>query len=194
MEDIKREIHEDHGGDWTSWLDHTYHMERRATPDHELHKLHERWFSITLDNWITKMKDVETNHTLLRHEVNDIYEYTLFNERRDCQLTPGVPTTLSAKLKVATNIKMQTSAQLTLIGSLGDLSSFKQSHVTLRNKGFITVLLDFEAFGQLRFGSLENEILNVAPLGASISIPGIVTIGPQFKIKVGLEGVMEVHA
>ena len=37
-------------------------------------------------------------------------------------------------------------------------------------------------------------MLDIAPIGASITIPGIVTMGPQFKIIAGLKGRLEVHA
>lgn len=92
------------------------------------------------------------------------------------------------------DINVETSAQLTIIGNLGDLKSFKQSHVTLRNKGSVDVVIDFQAFAELRFGSLNSELAGFAPFGASVVIPGIVTIGPQFKILAGLQGIMEVHA
>jgi chitinase len=192
--DIRREVREQHNGSWPAFLDHTYHLERRATPDHELHLLHERWFSIALDDWIRRMKKVEADYTLLRHSIKEIYDVTLFDETKQCQLAPGFPTTLGAKLKVTLDIDVQTSAQLTLIGNLGDLNSFRESHVTLRNMGTVKAILDFQAFGELRFGSLDRTLLSVAPVGAAIVIPGIVTIGPQFNLRGGLKGIMEIHA
>ncbi len=160
--EIQQEVNEQHGGDWHAFMDHRWNLERRSTPDHELHLLRERWFSIKLDNWIQRMRDVELSHTLLRHKIHDVYRYTLFDETRVCQIRPGVTQTVHAKLKVAMNIDVQTSAQLTIIGNLGDLSSFRQSHVTLRNMGSVTVLVDFQAFAELRFGSLENEIFGMS--------------------------------
>lgn len=192
--ELLQEIDDVHDGRWHSWLDHHFNLERRDTPDHELHVLHARWFSVELDKWITRMKDVEKEYTAIRHRVSDVYRVTLFDETKICQISPGVQQTLHASLKATMNINVETSAQLTIIGTLGDLKSFKQSHVTLRNKGSVDVVIDFQAHAELRFGSLSNELAGFAPLGASVVIPGIVTIGPQFKILAGLDGVMEVHA
>lgn len=103
------------------------------------------------------MKHVEQNYTAIRHTINKVIEIPVFDESKVCQIG-GVTQTVSAKLTAAMNIKMETSGQVTLIGNLGDLRSFKQSHLTFRNKGFITALIDFQAKGELRFGSLNNEI------------------------------------
>lgn len=192
--ELLQEIDDVHDGRWHSWLDHHFNLERRDTPDHEFHVLHARWFSVALDKWITRMKDVEKEYTAIRHRVSDVYRVTLFDETKICQISPGVQQTLHASLKATMNINVETSAQLTIIGTLGGLKSFKQSHVTLRNKGSVDVVIDFQAHAELRSGSLSNELAGFAPLGASVVIPGIVTIGPQFKILAGLDGVMEVRA
>ena len=39
--DIEHEVHTEHDGDWHAFLDHHWNLQRRATPDHELHELHE---------------------------------------------------------------------------------------------------------------------------------------------------------
>lgn len=154
---IQDEVDVDHGGDWHSFLDHHWNLQRRATPDHKLHILHERWFSIELDDWIQRMRHVEVEYTALRHSIRDTYVVPLFDEEKVCQIGP-VTQTLRAKLTASMNINIETSAQLTIMGNLGDLSSFKQSHMTLRNKGSLSVLVDFQAFAELRFGSLNNEL------------------------------------
>jgi len=103
------------------------------------------------------MRNVELEYTALRHKVDDTFVIPLFDETKVCQIGP-VTQTLSAKLIASMNINVQTSAQLTIIGELGDLHSFRQSHMTLRNKGSVSVLVDFQAYAELRFGSLNNEL------------------------------------
>ncbi|KAK3367638.1 hypothetical protein B0H63DRAFT_529349 [Podospora didyma] len=67
--------------------------------------------------------------------------------------------------------------------------------MTLRNKGFVTVVVNFESPAELAsLRQPQPRVFGQAPLGASINIPGLVTIGPQFKIKGGLQGMMRVHA
>lgn len=168
--EIKRGVDEHHDGDWHSFLDHHWNLERRATPDDELHLLHERWFSIELDNWIQRMRNVELNYTALRHKIDDVYVIPLFDETKVCQIGP-VTQTLKAKLTASMNINVQTSAQLTIMGNLGDLSSFRQSHLTLRNKGWVTVLVDFQAYAELRFGN-STVSLSVCAILFSMAITG----------------------
>ena len=103
------------------------------------------------------MREVELHYTALRHKIKDVFFIPLFDETKVCQIGP-VTQTLHAKLTASMNIDIQTSAQLTIMGNLGDLSSFRESHLTLRNMGFVTVLVDFQAYAELRFGSLNNEL------------------------------------
>ena len=151
-------MHTEHDGDWHAFLDHHWNLQRRDTPDHELHELHARWFSIALDDWIQRMRHVELEYKAVRHKIHDVFTIPLFDETRVCQLRPGVTQTIHAKLTAAMNLDIQTSAQLTIMGNLGDLSSFRQSHATLRNMGSMTVLIDFQAYAELRFGSLSNTL------------------------------------
>ncbi|KAK5651932.1 hypothetical protein OQA88_11474 [Cercophora sp. LCS_1] len=191
--DVEREVAELHGGDMHAYLDHHFYLQQRSISDSELHLLHERWFSIRLDNWIERMRKVELEHTLLQHRIDEMIDTPLIDQTRVCQIGP-VTQTLHAKLTVALGIEVETSAQLTIMGNLGDLNSFKQSHLSLRNRGSATVLVNFDAFGRLEFGSMNKELVGIAPVGASINIPGIVTIGPKFKVVSSLQGVMNVHA
>jgi chitinase len=146
-------------------MDRQFHLERRATPDDKLHILHERWFSVKLDNWIEKMKKIEIKHTLMRHGIHDTYHYNLFDESRKCQIA-GMPVEARAKLTTTMNVDVETSAQLTIIGNLGDLSSLRQSHLTMRNSGALKVRVDFEAYAELRFVDLERELVGRLPVSS----------------------------
>ncbi|OTA84778.1 glycoside hydrolase family 18 protein [Hypoxylon sp. CO27-5] len=192
--DMHAEVKREHAGDWHSYLDRRFARERRETSEEELHLLHERWLSIVLDDWYNRMRDVDYDVDVLRHSIQDSFVFTLFDETKVCQIATGVTQTVHAKLEAILSVLIETTAQLTLIGRMGDLTSFKQSHLTFRNKGVIVGTFDFEAYAELRFGTLQKEIVGLAPLGASVYIPGIVTIGPQFKVLAGLDGTVNVHA
>lgn len=64
------EVQRDHGGSWEKYLDHRWRVERRATPDHELHLLHKKWFSATLGDWVEALRHVDIQQDLVRHSVN----------------------------------------------------------------------------------------------------------------------------
>jgi chitinase len=159
----KRDMHagveRDHAGDWHSYLDRQFARERRETPEADLHLLHARWLSITLDDWYNRMRNVDYDVNVLRHKVQDSFVFTLFDETKVCELAPGVTQTLHAKLEAILSVLIETTAQLTLIGRMGDLTSFKQSHMSLRNKGVIVGAFDCEAYAELRFGTLQKELL-----------------------------------
>jgi len=157
--DMHAEVEHEHDGDWHSYLDRRFARERRQTREEDLHLLHERWISIVVDDWYTRMRDVDYDVNVLRHTVQDSFIFTLFDETKVCQLAPGVTQTLHAKLEAILSVLIETTAQLTLIGRMGDLASFKQSHLTFRNKGVIVGTFDFEAYAELRFGTLQKEIL-----------------------------------
>lgn len=170
--DMHAEVERDHAGDWHSYLDARFARERRAhvdmilrrrkrgtvTEDEELHLLHQRWVSILLDDWYNKMRDVDYDVSVLRHTVQDSFVFTLFDETKVCQIATGVTQTLHAKLEAILSVLIETTAQLSLIGRMGDLASFKQSHLTFRNKGVIIGTFDFQAYAELRFGTLTKEI------------------------------------
>lgn len=157
--DMHAEVRREHAGDWHSYLDRRFARERRETREEDLHQLHERWLSIALDDWYQRMRNVDYDVSVLRHKVYDSFIFTLFDETKVCQLAPGVTQTLHAKLEAILSLDIETSAQLTLIGRMGDLTSFKQSHMTFRNKGVIVGTFDFEAYAELRFGILQKELI-----------------------------------
>lgn len=162
--DMHAEVEHEHAGDWHGYLDRRFARERRATPDADLNVLHERWLSILIDDWYNRMRDVDYDVDVLRHRIQDSFVFTLFDETKVCQLRPGVTQTLHARLEAILTLAIETTAQLTLIGRMGDLASFKQSHLTFRNKGIIVGTFDFEAYAELRFGTLQKEILGESSL------------------------------
>jgi chitinase len=69
-----------------------------------------------------------------------------------------------------------------LKGNMGNLNNWNESHVTFRNKGNIEVELGFEAFGQIQFSTGTAEVFGTQNFGSAFIIPGLITIGPTFRI------------
>lgn len=65
---------------------------------------------------------------------------------------------------------------------MGDLNSFQESHLLFWNKGSIVATLSFEALGQVSFSTGSAELFGLPNFGGTLTIPGLVTIGPNFKI------------
>ncbi|KAH8682064.1 hypothetical protein BX600DRAFT_429956 [Xylariales sp. PMI_506] len=198
--ELQREVDRDHGGSWERFLDHRWSLERRQTQHHELDELHKRWFSATLTDWITALRHIDTEYELIRHSINAVYPYTLFDYSKSCSIF-GIPAQQYLKLWANLEINVKTTASLSLIlpltsrlqGDFGDIRSFGESSVLLRTSGNIAVELNFESFGQLSFNSGQLELFGLDNFGATFSIPGIVTIGPNFKLYAQLLGSATLH-
>lgn len=77
---------------------------------------------------------------------------------------------------------MLTILTFTLQGHLNDLSSFEQSHILFRNKGSIQAGLHMEAQATVRFSTGSIELFGMQNFGGAFNVPGIVTIGPNFRV------------
>jgi len=64
------EVEQEHGGDYKRWLEHTWRKEKRETPDHKLHELHERWFSLDPNEWYKMYESVDNDFAGPRRSVS----------------------------------------------------------------------------------------------------------------------------
>lgn len=86
------------------------------------------------------------------------------------------------------NLDIQAAAGVTVIGTLGDLKSFEESSVWFRTNGRVDASLHFQAKGALSFHTGQVELFGAHNFGASFRVPGIVTIGPDFRILASIAG------
>lgn len=186
LDDITHEVNTEHSGDWRRYLDHDYRLERRSAP---LHELHERWYTAGAVDWLARIGKINKDVDVLDQRISKTFTYVILDERRSCPAGE-----FSAHIDARISVNVQTSGVITLIGRLNDLSSFKHSYVNFRNKGEIKAGLTFNAHGELRIPYKEDTLLGIAPPGASFKIPGIVTIGPEFKLAASVEGKVSVEA
>lgn len=133
-------------------------MDKRSTPDHELHLLHERWFSATVADWLAKQRNIDFDYEAVRHTVDQQLRWYFFRDSISCTLA-GIPTKAYFAAWADLNVNIQTSGVLTLIGDLGDLSTFQESHILFRNSGTVKASLNFEAFASLQFTTGQVELV-----------------------------------
>ncbi|KAH7304437.1 hypothetical protein B0I35DRAFT_495191, partial [Stachybotrys elegans] len=189
---IRDDVKRNHGNNYKRYLDHLWREDRRSTPPEELHLLQERWRTADWVDWVARISSVNKEAKVLDQKIKKDFIYTILDESRTCQVG-GFPTTLSANLHARIGVDIQTSGVLTLIGHMNSLDSFKHSYINFRNKGEIKASLVFNAYGELRIPYKEETLLGIAPMGASFKIPGIVTIGPEFKLSASVEGQVSVE-
>jgi chitinase len=85
-------------------------------------------------------------------------------------------------------VDIKAAGGVTVIGKLGNLKSFDQSSAWFRTEGSVKAALKFEAFGKVSFHTGDIELFGAHNFGASFRVPGIVTIGPDFRIIGSLSG------
>ncbi|KAL2757510.1 glycoside hydrolase family 18 protein [Sodiomyces alcalophilus JCM 7366] len=180
---VKREVQREHGGNWKRYVDHQFRKERRETPDDQLHEFEKRWFALALEDWLDRQHDAETDYDLVRHSVNQNFRWTLFDQDISCPRLDA-----HAELWASLNVNVETAAVATFIGSITNIANLQHTYVTFRNSGDVKFTFHFDANAELRFTTGPTEVVGIAPLGASFKIPGIVTIGPQFRMMAELNG------
>ncbi|KAK3338506.1 hypothetical protein B0H65DRAFT_446351 [Neurospora tetraspora] len=215
FEVVKREMQEEvdrnHEGSWPDFLDHKFSLDRRSTPEHELHELHARWFSYDLARWMDRFSKVDETFEVASYSVNDRVRWNLFSWTQICELM-GIPTEMYMKVWADLDINVETTAELNLIvlalvwtsanldylrthqqGDFGDMSSWRESHMLFRSKGEIKTTLNLWAFARMAFNSDEVELFGLDKFGATFSIPGLVTVGPNLRVKAQLDGEATLH-
>ncbi|ETS76426.1 hypothetical protein PFICI_11813 [Pestalotiopsis fici W106-1] len=194
---MEAEVERDFGGSWVRYTNHRYRKERRETPEHEMEHFNKRYHGGSAATWRNAMailnnEEFEQEITSPVHHVKETFPFYLFNENLQCTLG-GIPFDAYFTVWADLHVDIQTSAQLTLIGRLNDLSSFKESHVLFRNRGSVQAGLHMQALAQLRFSTGPLELFGAANFGAAFKVPGIVTIGPNLRVLGELTGTFTVH-
>ncbi|KAK7968736.1 glycoside hydrolase family 18 protein [Apiospora saccharicola] len=184
--DLELEVEMNHGGSWKRYAEHVYHQERRKTLRGAKHKLKPRLVSGVLSVWMIGMaalnnKEFKQEVDLPGQHVKDTFPFYIFSEDLKCKVG-GIPFNAYCRIWADLHLDIQTSAQLTLIGRLDNLESWKQSHVLFRNKGSIQAGLHMSALAQLRFSTGPLEIFGMANFGSAFKVPGLVTIGPNLRV------------
>ncbi|OIW30103.1 hypothetical protein CONLIGDRAFT_552353, partial [Coniochaeta ligniaria NRRL 30616] len=191
--EIHHEVTHHHGGSYKRYADHLWREDKRSTPEHELHELHARWFSATMKDWFDSMRDVDQEYRLVRHRVDETMRWDLINDNVHCDFDNGVSADGHLKVWANLNVAIETTAMVTLIDNMGNLSSFDQSHVLFRNSGKVSASLNMDALASVSFDSGPVELIGLQNFGATFSVPGILTIGPNFRVLGNVQGHASIH-
>jgi chitinase len=186
--DLEVETH--FGGSHHAWLEHTWRKEKRLMNHEELHK---RWWSGNVKEWADKQKAVDVDYTGIRHRVYDTFTVKLFDQDLKCPKFPEWIDELYFRSWVDLTVDIETAAGVTVIGRLGDLKSFEESSAWFHTSGSIDASLNFEAKGKMSFHTGQVELFGAHNFGASFRVPGIVTIGPDFRVLGSLSGDASLH-
>lgn len=100
-------------------------------------------------------------------------------------------------------VDIETSFGLTIIAKLGEaatsLIDLSGPYLWFKNSSNVQALFNIEALVSAKYDTKDVELFGLQNFGATFSIPGIVTVGPNFKIygsvnfDLSLSGKFEAH-
>ncbi|KAL6232550.1 hypothetical protein BDW75DRAFT_242829 [Aspergillus navahoensis] len=155
----------DTGGNYRRWLEEEWRDDAHygGLSREELHK---RWFGSDI---VDRLKGLINGG--------------IIDQRLSC---PNV----EAKLDVhaETHVRVDVYYGFTLIATLGSPIDFSNSYLYFRSKGEVTAKFVFDASVTALFDTGDVLLFSADKFGAAFSVPGIVTIGPNFKLFGQLEG------
>lgn len=146
-------------------------------------ELHERWFGQGILAWLSQMLKPSIS-TEFRHSIKEDYSIKILDDEVHCgegntQFDAYIRATATTSVDVETSFGMTLTAVFT--NDDDNPLDITGSYLTFYNEGKISAVVRLEALMTVHYGRKER-IANIPFPGASFSIPGLATIGPQLNI------------
>lgn len=122
----------------------------------------------------------------LSHSYSETFILKIIDQKITC---PNVDAKLEVKAETSVNVDVNYG--FTLIATLGDdakLIDLSNSYLYFRNRGDVTAKFTMEAAATAHFDTGDILMFSADKFGAAFAVPGIVTIGPNFKLYGQIEG------
>ncbi|KAK6593441.1 glycosyl hydrolase family 18 [Botrytis cinerea] len=144
-------------------------------------ELHARWFGSDAIAWLKQLFTVEVSTSPITHSVSETLNVILLDETYQCTISD---VDVSAKLLVEaqTSVDIDTSFGLTMIATLGIKVDLSGSYLWFKNSGTVEALFMIDALVSAQYDTGDVELFGLENFGATFAIPGIVTVGPNFKL------------
>ena len=137
--------------------------------------------------WLKNLVSVAGIDPKKSHSIDEQITAVIVDEKFNC---PVGPATLQATLnaEVQAHIKVDTSFGLTIITTLKSSPDLRNSYLYLKNKGEVTAKFTLDAIASLSYRSGNQELFGLENFpGATFRVPGILTLGPNFRLLGSLE-------
>lgn len=120
---------------------------------------------------------------IVSNTYKDDFTVLLVDEKLTCP-------NLAAKLqiKAETHVDVDTNFGLTLISTLAFPPDLSKSYLYFRNKGDVTAKFIVDGAITASFDTDDILLFSADRFGAAFAVPGILTVGPNFKLFGRLEG------
>ncbi|KAH8895714.1 hypothetical protein GQ53DRAFT_853840 [Thozetella sp. PMI_491] len=175
---------EDFGGNHRRWLEHAWkedlHEHGKGLVSRE--ELHERWFGSSIVAWFQEIFGVaKVPIPLADHSISETLTVLLLQEKFQCTYS-GVNVQANLDIKADASVTIDTSFGLTIITTLGVLPDLSSSYLYFRNRGKVAASFNIDALAQASYTTGDIELFGLQNFGATFSVPGIITVGPNFRI------------
>ncbi|RMZ85658.1 hypothetical protein DV737_g650, partial [Chaetothyriales sp. CBS 132003] len=193
---VKRDISE-YGSNHKRWLEDAWREDKNYY-GYSHNELHRRWFGSDIIAWLQGLLNGDSDSLdvpIIANRYTDDFTVVLLNENfPNCPIGPG-GTEVSGKLNVqaTTHVDIETSFGFTLITDLQSLD-FSNSYLYFRNCGEVSAKFTADAVATATWQSDGVKLLSADQFGATFSVPGIVTIGPNFVLNGNVKGSLTIAA
>lgn len=165
------------------WLEDSWHDDMTDHRNGLLSRdeLHARWFGSDAIEWLKELFTVAVEAPSVSHSISETLNVVLLDESYQCTIA-GVDTAAKLLVQATTSVQVDTSFGLTIVATLGVPPDLSQSYMYFRNSGEVTALFTIDALVSAQYDTGDVELFGLQNFGATFSIPGILTVGPNFKI------------
>ncbi|EMD68575.1 glycoside hydrolase family 18 protein [Bipolaris sorokiniana ND90Pr] len=176
---------EEVGGSHKRWLEEEWRDDAHfgGLSKEELHK---RWFGSDIIDWLKGIINGVSGGIDLSHTYSDDFILKIIDQRLTC---PNVAAKLEVKAEC--HVDVDVNYGFTLVATLGNpgtLIDLSDSFLYFRTKGEVDATFVIDAAVTAMFDTGDIMMFSADKFGAAFAVPGIVTIGPNFKLFGRLEG------
>ena len=150
-------------------------------------ELHKRWFGSDVLEWLKNLVGVAGIDPKFSHSIDEKITLVIADEEINC---PVGSATLQARLhaEAKAHIKADTSFGLTIITTMTFPPDLSNSYLYFKNKGEVSATFTLDAIASLSYSSGNRELFGLESFpGATFHVPGILTVGPNFRLLGSLE-------
>ncbi|MCJ1355899.1 MAG: hypothetical protein MMC33_005891 [Icmadophila ericetorum] len=152
---------EDFGGSHKKWLEEAWREDHKiGLVDRD--ELHVRWFGSDVLDWLKGLFAVAQGAPIIDHSISETVTVILLDEHFG----------------------------LTLISTLAFPPDLSQSYLYFKNKGSVSAKFTLDALTSASVNTGDIELFGLENFGATFSVPGILTVGPNFRIFGSVDGVV----
>lgn len=180
---LKRSLN-DMGGSYKRWLEEEWRDDVHGG-DLSKDEIHKRWFGETALDWLKAVFTGVTNTMELEHTYSEDFTLSIIDQKLTCP-------NMDAKLEVYAEMELDLNVNygLTLIATLGGDYGIElsDSYLYYRTGGEVNAKFVVDAAVTALFDTGDVLMFGADTFGAAFTVPGIVTVGPNFKLFGRLEG------